>query len=1058
MMDFFHHIVKNMISFRSFCGKRSLVKITCLTFVWAFFIFVLPVFFLTSGSALATNDLMEETFADTAIGTTLTLPIIIARFVQIFFGILGVLAVLLLIYGGFIWMTSQGDPDKVNKAKQIIYNAIIGLIIIFSAFAIATFILGVLRGVTGTGGTGDPSSRVPGGFGDWSRSAIGAGPIESVYPSPNSTNVPINTRIAVTFKENIVPDSICEVNPEGICAGGKMKNVAICEVGASGPDCLADSAFNALTFASTTVRQATNTDLRTFVFETPTFLGNEDNIIRTFKVLLESGITAQATGRSIFSGFRTDYYNWAFKTNGQLDLNPPEIARLGIYPNPDDNADTYPEATEATFGEIILTLNNVNIDSPTMLKNSSTGAYVPAVGPLSNIPISLVSGNKPEQFQIFFNGLLYSSSSVDGNYQFVVSSDGTSITLKKLSFWKDELGVVDEDGILNIVNGSINFDGAGFTLTGTGAWPQGTIWQLEVKAPQRGDFLIFNDGTADTRFLFATSSYPLETVTRNVIIDDLPTLQTFNLIKTAEAEKVTSTINKLNDVLGNKITATRGTGNEIIITPDSAGVNRMTLTSNLDSDIEIDGDLAGTNRLDNKVQEGARDPYNNEIFKIRFNKAISPIGIEDFVKVYVNNSTTVIPASTTLNNQYTEIELRGTVPCGKNSCGDEMYCWLDPAIYPNATSVPVRVEVVAATLKTCDTANEGWCTTVGGTCTADSRCSVNVDEGAIWYYPQAGGINGVTDMSNNSFSGNFVKVRKSGQLVSKAFGQSGDDSALIFGRSGLPYYSANAKLNDIGRFEYQASPDSGYGDDFSWSFFVSTLIDRTSPLLTSIEPVGDYPLGRELEESFRDPVVLNFDRLMRSATIKPGYGYGTSTDDSAWHTRYLLLTTLTQAANPVGYWTANNNIDDDRDNWADFSQVLISHNPFDQAVRYGPLSASGIQSISQNCFLPGSGPQNAGAEGVDLVAPAERINYCSYNSDGSTIGCVTDSGLANAVTSTNPASYGYMNCNQIQGAVPCTATCYAHRPGNDLGSWIITKDFSTDIGDGKTGCCFGRCQ
>lgn len=69
-----------------------------------------------------------------------TLAQIIVRIIQLFLGLLGIIVVGLLLYAGFNWMTSQGDPNKIEKAKQTIYQAIIGLIIIFSAFAITSFL------------------------------------------------------------------------------------------------------------------------------------------------------------------------------------------------------------------------------------------------------------------------------------------------------------------------------------------------------------------------------------------------------------------------------------------------------------------------------------------------------------------------------------------------------------------------------------------------------------------------------------------------------------------------------------------------------------------------------------------------------------------------------------------------------------------------------------------------------------------------------------------------------------------------------------------------------
>jgi hypothetical protein len=57
---------------------------------------------------------------------------------------LGVLFILLMIYGGFLWMTDQGKEEQVEKAKKIIMAAIIGIIIITSAYAISWFVINAL--------------------------------------------------------------------------------------------------------------------------------------------------------------------------------------------------------------------------------------------------------------------------------------------------------------------------------------------------------------------------------------------------------------------------------------------------------------------------------------------------------------------------------------------------------------------------------------------------------------------------------------------------------------------------------------------------------------------------------------------------------------------------------------------------------------------------------------------------------------------------------------------------------------------------------------------------
>ena len=59
---------------------------------------------------------------------------------------LGVIFLILMIYGGFLWMTAKGNEEEVTKAKNLINAAIIGLIIVVSAYAISYFVIKNLSG------------------------------------------------------------------------------------------------------------------------------------------------------------------------------------------------------------------------------------------------------------------------------------------------------------------------------------------------------------------------------------------------------------------------------------------------------------------------------------------------------------------------------------------------------------------------------------------------------------------------------------------------------------------------------------------------------------------------------------------------------------------------------------------------------------------------------------------------------------------------------------------------------------------------------------------------
>ncbi len=93
--------------------------------------------------------------------------IIAARIIRIILGFLGIIAVGLIMYAGWLWMTAEGEADKVEKAKKVLIGAVIGLLICLASFAIASFVLNSLLDATGGGGTVPPGGggTVPPGGG-----------------------------------------------------------------------------------------------------------------------------------------------------------------------------------------------------------------------------------------------------------------------------------------------------------------------------------------------------------------------------------------------------------------------------------------------------------------------------------------------------------------------------------------------------------------------------------------------------------------------------------------------------------------------------------------------------------------------------------------------------------------------------------------------------------------------------------------------------------------------------------------------------------------------------
>ncbi len=93
---------------------------------------------------ITTNDTIGTTFG---MGTA-DLEDTVIQIVQWVLGFLGLVAVIMILIGGFQWMTAGGNEEKVASAKKIISAAVIGLIIVLLAWAIVIFVISQTSDVT----------------------------------------------------------------------------------------------------------------------------------------------------------------------------------------------------------------------------------------------------------------------------------------------------------------------------------------------------------------------------------------------------------------------------------------------------------------------------------------------------------------------------------------------------------------------------------------------------------------------------------------------------------------------------------------------------------------------------------------------------------------------------------------------------------------------------------------------------------------------------------------------------------------------------------------------
>lgn len=99
---------------------------------------------ITADDLLAVDD--SNTIGDVAGLGQADLTEVIAKIIRAILGFLGVVAVIIILWGGFMWMTSGGAEEKIKNARKLIIMGIIGLAIVLASYAIAAFVITSLVG------------------------------------------------------------------------------------------------------------------------------------------------------------------------------------------------------------------------------------------------------------------------------------------------------------------------------------------------------------------------------------------------------------------------------------------------------------------------------------------------------------------------------------------------------------------------------------------------------------------------------------------------------------------------------------------------------------------------------------------------------------------------------------------------------------------------------------------------------------------------------------------------------------------------------------------------
>src|SRR3989338_5037168 len=91
-----------------------------------------------SGDPLQTGFEIVRQFGGGSLGEA-ELTTVIVKLVNVLLGFLGIIAVIIILWGGFKWMTAAGNEENVREARNVIVAGIIGLGIIIASYSIAWF-------------------------------------------------------------------------------------------------------------------------------------------------------------------------------------------------------------------------------------------------------------------------------------------------------------------------------------------------------------------------------------------------------------------------------------------------------------------------------------------------------------------------------------------------------------------------------------------------------------------------------------------------------------------------------------------------------------------------------------------------------------------------------------------------------------------------------------------------------------------------------------------------------------------------------------------------------
>lgn len=950
----------------NFSNKRTshkkFFKLKTTLSIFALVVFVLSGFAFAAPVLAQTLDTGLQYGTATGLGTQ-DLRVSIMRIIQIFLGLVGIIAIIIILYGGFVWMTSAGNPERIDFAKRTLRNAAIGLVIIFSAFSIVSFIIGQLQSaLVGPGGGGNP----PPDGGCINCDNLGSGLIERVYPEPFARDVARNTSVMVTFKIAMNSSTIIDGCSAAPCSGNlathlegldSIPNVLIYREALGVTDALPPNEVNAST-----------RDGKTFIFKPVNNLGNPDSNTWYATTLTTDIQKADGDSALVFGDF-----TWKYEIGTLLDIDPPYV--LSVWPEPDNQGDEY-EYVDAVAAEWEIDVRQV----PQVEVEASYTQPSPTTEGLS------VSG-------------IYTGTQ-DATITATINADGTANIDWGPGNVNTRNNVEPSAGVINL--------GSGLSLNSTSGYTPGSQWEIEVVAAKTSDTL----RVGDTTYRFTSNNPP---GVNEILIEETDLI---NDVAAAIASTINSVaglnavVSSADNTLVEVSAATAGlSGNSFVFsqTGDWAAITKTQ-----------EGQAAGLNSISN---DSPLDKARNAVFIVDFNESISPdqLDLANFTIEYFDNTSSswvdvTEETNFEISNQYKTIEIFSNTVCEDdlgnpiaNSCGDDVYCWpVNELSQINPEPTNYRLTLRAGALQTCSSnadcldPNFPECSTLHSG--SVSVCSGIFNSG-VAYYPSASdtpaGIIDATSPGNSLNANKDTYTLSNGRTHGKADGPVTQNAMTIF------------NLNDA----------SGFGDSLVWSFYLNTNVDLNPPVISSIEPTvlgGNVSLLDPIDANFNE--IMLSSTLKPGSNYNDGMcGCDPANNDAATgineidcnadqtcnvqglcenisgsqefcasdlecssnlcvNKKYASL--VDQSTPAVGWWVTKTNLDTNGDGLNDATAGNIRHTRFLESSNYGAEFGSGIKDSYQNCYQPSSSiePSCSGSpyccNGIGMTESQWEVSEC----------------------------------------------------------------------------------